>query len=146
MASTNNFSLSPLDVAASEAEQRLHASRQAAAGIGSADIPVEKDVDSLSPEPQRLKVEIKYKGDFDNASKKTKVPVNVLMALADMDQSFDHKNPAASIDAIAAPYAQLKSQGFNDEEAVRALFAGTDKSKWNNDTEKMATAAFDRAR
>lgn len=150
MAGSTPFNNSPLDTAIAEEEQRTAAAVSAAGGIGLPDIkvphvPVAQRAPAAQQGGQPGIPEIKYRTDFETAAKKYKVPVNALMALADMDKGFDHKNPAASIDGIATKYSQRKASGFNDQEAIRAFHSGDDKTKWGKDADQYAGEVLKRA-
>lgn len=150
VAGSTPFNNSPLDSAISEVEQRTAAASSAADGIGLPDIkvphvPVAQRAPAETQSGQPGIPEIKYRTDFETAAKKYKVPVNALMALADMDKGFNHKNPAASIDGIATKYSQRKAAGFNDQEAIRAFHSGDDKTKWGKESDQYAGEVLKRA-
>lgn len=107
---------------------------------------------------------IPYQQDFNASSQRYQVPVNVLMALAQQESSFNPTalgqptkygrakgimqyidstaagmginpyDPAASIDAAAKQLRQRLDQGYSMQEAIQAHFGGDDRAQWGPKT------------
>lgn len=118
---------------------------------------------------------VPYQADFNAASKKYGVPVNVLMALAQQESSFNPValgqptkwgrakglmqyidstaagmginpyDPQQSIDAAAKQLKQRLSNGYSIEEAVSAHFGGDDRKQWGPKTRQYGVDVLNKA-
>lgn len=118
---------------------------------------------------------VPYQADFNAASKKYGVPVNVLMALAQQESSFNPValgqptkwgrakglmqyidstaagmginpyDPQQSIDAAAKQLKQRLSNGYSIEEAVSAHFGGDDRKQWGPKTRQYGIDVLNKA-
>lgn len=118
---------------------------------------------------------VPYQADFNAASKKYGVPVNVLMALAQQESSFNPValgqptkwgrakglmqyidstaagmginpyDPQQSIDAAAKQLKQRLSNGYSIEEAVSAHFGGDDRKQWGPKTRQYSIDVLNKA-
>lgn len=118
---------------------------------------------------------VPYQADFNAASKKYGVPVNVLMALAQQESSFNPValgqptkwgrakglmqyidstaagmginpyDPQQSIDAAAKQLKQRLDNGYSIQEAVSAHFGGDDRAQWGPKTRQYGIDVLNKA-
>lgn len=118
---------------------------------------------------------VPYQADFNAASKKYGVPVNVLMALAQQESSFNPValgqptkwgrakglmqyidstaagmginpyDPQQSIDAAAKQLKQRLDKGYSVQEAVSAHFGGDDRAQWGPKTRQYGIDVLNKA-
>lgn len=118
---------------------------------------------------------VPYQADFNAASKKYGVPVNVLMALAQQESSFNPValgqptkwgrakglmqyidstaasmginpyDPQQAIDAAARQLKQRLDNGYSVQEAVSAHFGGDDRSQWGPKTRQYGIDVLNKA-
>lgn len=116
-----------------------------------------------------------YRPLFEAASRKHKVPLNLLMALGAQESGFNPLaegqptqwgtakgmmqyldgtaaglginpfDPAQSVDAAARQFAERLAKGYSPEEAVQAHFAGDDRALWKDKTERYRQEILERA-
>ncbi|MDH0340726.1 transglycosylase SLT domain-containing protein [Chromobacterium haemolyticum] len=116
-----------------------------------------------------------YRPLFEAASRKHKVPLNLLMALGAQESGFNPLaegqptqwgtakgmmqyldgtaaglginpfDPAQSVDAAARQFAERLAKGYSPEEAVQAHFAGDDRALWKDKTERYRQEVLERA-
>lgn len=118
---------------------------------------------------------VPYQADFNAASKKYGVPVNVLMALAQQESSFNPValgqptkwgrakglmqyidstaasmginpyDPQQAIEAAARQLKQRLDNGYSVQEAVAAHFGGDDRSQWGPKTRQYGIDVLNKA-
>lgn len=118
---------------------------------------------------------VPYQADFNAASKKYGVPVNVLMALAQQESSFNPValgqptkwgrakglmqyidstaasmginpyDPQQAIDAAARQLKQRLDKGYSVQEAVSAHFGGDDRAQWGPKTRQYGIDVLNKA-
>lgn len=170
MAGENPFIASPLDNAISEAEARRKAAEAAAAGIGLPEAPAR----SATRTPRQFNgTDIPYRQTFEDTAKKYGVPVNVLLALAEQESTFnpdafnpetsatglmqyipataqalkiDPRDPVQSIDAAARQYAERIAKGMSHADAIKEHFAGPNRNLWGPKTDQYGKEVLERAK
>lgn len=115
-----------------------------------------------------------YRPLFEAASRKHKVPLNLLMALGAQESGFNPLaegtptqwgtakgmmqyldgtaaglginpfDPAQAVDAAAKQFAERLAKGYSPEEAVQAHFAGDDRALWKDKTERYRQEVLER--
>lgn len=118
---------------------------------------------------------VPYQADFNAASKKYGVPVNVLMALAQQESGFNPValgqptkwgrakglmqyidstassmginpyDPQQAIDAAARQLKQRLDNGYSVQEAISAHFGGDDRSQWGPKTRQYGVDVLNKA-
>lgn len=118
---------------------------------------------------------VPFQADFNAASRKYGVPVNVLMALAQQESSFNPTalgqptkwgrakglmqyldstasgmginpyNPTEAIDAAAKQLKQRLDKGYSVQDAVAAHFGGDDRSQWGPKTRQYGVDVLNKA-
>lgn len=118
---------------------------------------------------------VPFQSDFETASRKYGVPVNVLMALAQQESSFNPTalgqptkwgrakglmqyldstasgmginpyNPTEAIDAAAKQLKQRLDKGYTVQDAVAAHFGGDDRSQWGPKTRQYGVDVLNKA-
>lgn len=118
---------------------------------------------------------VPFQADFSSASQKYGVPVNVLMALAQQESSFNPTalgqptkwgrakglmqyldstaagmginpyDPRQAIDAAAKQLKQRLDKGYSVQEAIQAHFGGDDRAQWGPKTRQYGVDVLNRA-